>query len=60
MLAALRASIDETLTYVALLPADFVARKGSYWRFGFGLIQPNFHITGHLDQIRAALAAVKK
>jgi hypothetical protein len=60
MLSALRTSIEETLTYVSLLPADFVARKGSYWRFGFNLIQPNFHITAHLDQIRAALAAVKK
>jgi uncharacterized protein YndB with AHSA1/START domain len=60
MLSALRHSIEETLTYVSLLPADFVARKGSYWRFGFNLIQPNFHITAHLDQIRAALAAVKK
>jgi uncharacterized protein YndB with AHSA1/START domain len=60
MLSALRASIDETLIYVSLLPADFVARKGSYWRFGFNLIQPNFHITAHLDQIRAALAVAKK
>ncbi len=57
MLGALRRAVDETLAYVSLLPAEFVANKGSYYRFASGLLQPNFHMTAHLEQIKAALAA---
>jgi hypothetical protein len=60
MLAALRSSIDETLAFVSFLPAEFIANKGSYWRFASGLIQPNFHLTAHLEQIQAALAAAAR
>jgi hypothetical protein len=60
MLAALRAAVEETLAYVSLVPAEFVANKGSYWRFAFGLVQPNFHITAHLPQIQAAIAAAQR
>lgn len=60
MLAALRSSIDETLAFISFLPAEFVANKGSYWRFASGLIQPNFHLTAHVEQIQAAIAAAKK
>ena len=49
-----------TLAYVAMIPDDFVANKGSYYRFGFGLLQPNFHLTGHTEQIKAALLAASK
>lgn len=57
MLGALRRAVDETLAYVSLLPAEFVANKGSYYRFAAGLLQPNFHLTAHAGQIQAALAA---
>lgn len=60
MLSALRRTVEETLAYVALLPDEFLANKGSYYRFGFGLLQPNFHLTGHTEQIKAALAAASK
>ena len=60
MLSALRRTVEETLAYTALLPEEFVANKGSYYRFGFGLLQPNFHLTGHTQQIKAALAAASK
>jgi hypothetical protein len=60
MLSALRRTVEETLVYVTLLPAEIVENKGSYYRFGFGLLQPNFHLTGHTQQIRAALSAAQK
>jgi uncharacterized protein YndB with AHSA1/START domain len=60
MLGALRAGIEETLAFVSFLPADFVANKGSYHRFASGLLQPNFHITAHIEQIQAAIAAARK
>jgi hypothetical protein len=60
-LDALRRAVEETLAYAALIPADFAANsKGSYYRFGSGLLQPNFHLTAHLQQIKEALAAAKK
>lgn len=59
MLAELRRSVEEVLAYTVLIPADFVANKGSYYRFGFNLLQPNFHIGAHMQQIKDALAATK-
>lgn len=59
MLGALRRAVDETLAYVSLLPAEFVANKGSYYRFAAGLLQPNFHLTAHTGQIQATLAAAR-
>jgi DinB superfamily/PDZ domain len=61
MLEELRRAVAETLAYVSFIPADFAANnKGSYYRFGSGLLQPNFHITAHIEQINTALAAAKK
>lgn len=57
MLAELRRAVEEVLAFTELIPADFVANKGSYYRFGFILLQPNFHITAHTQQIKDALAA---
>jgi len=58
MLSALRRSVEEVLAMTAFIPDDFVQNnKASYYRYGFGLLQPNFHISGHLPQIKAALAA---
>jgi uncharacterized protein YndB with AHSA1/START domain len=58
MLGALRQAVEETLAFTSLIPAEFVANKGSYYRFASGLLQPNFHLTAHLEQIKASLAAV--
>jgi uncharacterized protein YndB with AHSA1/START domain len=57
MLAELRRTVDELLAYTELIPEEFAANKGSYYRFGSILLQPNFHITAHTQQIRDALAA---
>lgn len=59
MLYTLRRSVEETLAYTELIPEGFTENAGSYYRFGFNLLQPNFHITAHMEQIRNALAAAK-
>jgi len=48
------------LAYVSCLPEEFAANKGSYYRFGFGLLQPNFHLTAHAQQIKDAISAARK
>ncbi|MEW6404277.1 MAG: SRPBCC domain-containing protein [Chloroflexota bacterium] len=59
MLEELRRSVEETLAYAAAIPAEFTANKGSYYRFGSSLLQPNYHIAAHVQQIKDALAAAK-
>ncbi len=60
MLVALRQAVDEVFAYVSFLPEEFVANKGSYHRFASVILQPDFHLTAHLQQIKDALAAAKK
>ncbi len=60
MLSELRRAVEETLAFVSFLPDDFLANKGSYYRFGSGLLQPNVHFTAHAQQIRDALSAARK
>ena len=55
MLEALRRSVEETLAFVSFIPDEFLANKASYYRFGFGLLQPNLHIDAHVQQIKDAL-----
>ena len=57
MLDELRRTVEELLAFVELVPGDFPANKGSYHRFGSGLLQLNFHLSGHNQQIRDALAS---
>ena len=60
MLDMLRRTVDEVLIYTELISEDFAANRGSYYRFGFNLLQPNFHINAHMDQIKETLAAARK
>lgn len=60
MLELLRRTVEEVLAFTELIPEEFTANRGSYYRFGFGLLQPNFHITAHIQQIKDALAAAGK
>ena len=60
MLGELRRAVEETLAYTELIPAEFVANKGSFYRWGFNLLQPNFHLTAHTGQIKETLAAARK
>lgn len=59
MLDELRRSVEEVLIFTASIPQEFTANKGSYYRFGFGLLQPNFHIAGHMQQVKDTLAATR-
>jgi len=60
MLSELRRAVEETLAYASFLPDDFLANKGSYYRFGSILLQPNIHLMAHAQQIRDALSAAGK
>ncbi len=46
-----------TARMVEALPPESTARKADYWKIGHNLLQPEDHVRGHLDQIRAAVAA---
>jgi uncharacterized protein YndB with AHSA1/START domain len=59
MLEALRRSVEEVLLFTEMIPQEFTENKGSYYRFASGLLQPNFHINSHLEQIKNALDATK-
>jgi len=61
MLDTLRRTVDEVLAFTTLIPEDFIANhKGSYYRFGSVLLQPNFHLGAHIQQIKDTLAALHK
>ncbi|MBI5352627.1 MAG: SRPBCC domain-containing protein [Chloroflexi bacterium] len=60
MLSELRRAVEETLAFVSFLPDDFLANKGSYYRFGSALLQPNIHLMAHAQQIRDALSMAGK
>ena len=60
MLSELRRAVEETLAYTSFLPDGFVENKGSFYRFGSILLQPNFHLTGHTEQIKGAISAASQ
>ncbi|MEW5989244.1 MAG: SRPBCC domain-containing protein [Chloroflexota bacterium] len=59
LLAELRRNEQETVAMIAVLPADFVAGKSSYWRLGMNVLQQASHVTDHLEQMRAAVRAAR-
>ncbi len=50
----------ETRTLLERLPADFTARKSTYWRLGTQVLQLPYHDDIHLEQMQAALEAARK
>lgn len=60
MLDLLRRTVEEVLFFTELIPEDFTANKGSYYRYAFNLLQPNLHITAHIQQIKDVLASAGK
>ena len=60
MLDLLRRTVEEVMGYTELIPEEFVANRASYYRFGSILVQPNFHLGSHTQQIKDALAAAVK
>ncbi|HBI00486.1 MAG TPA: hypothetical protein DDY18_02565 [Flavobacterium sp.] len=59
MLEELRRSVEEVLLFTEMIPQEFTENKGSYYRFASGILQPNFHINAHLEQIINTLEATK-
>jgi hypothetical protein len=60
LLGELKRLLDEEVAFTAHLPAEFVARKGSFWRYAHALITTPFtHPGSHIEQIRAALQAAR-
>jgi uncharacterized protein YndB with AHSA1/START domain len=60
LMTALEYQINETVALVERLPQEFSAHKGTFWRLGQFLVQMPGHITDHIPQIEAALAAARK
>jgi len=60
LLEKLKRNEAETVAMLAALPAEFVARKRSYWRLSRDLLQASDHARVHLSQIRAAIEAARK
>jgi uncharacterized protein YndB with AHSA1/START domain len=61
LLEELKRLSDELVAYLAGLPAEFVARKGSYFQVASGILTGNaLHTQSHLEQINAAIAAARK
>jgi uncharacterized protein YndB with AHSA1/START domain len=56
----LRRNCDETIAFLAKLPEDFLARKGSYWRLAYNMVDEPYHFNLHLEQMRSAIKAAKE
>ncbi|HZD58414.1 MAG TPA: DinB family protein, partial [Anaerolineales bacterium] len=55
----LRRNCKETVAFLANLPDDFLARKGSYWRLAYNMVDEPYHFNAHLDQMRSAIEAAR-
>ena len=60
LIEELKRAEAETVAMLAGLPAEFVARKDSYWRLGYSALQFPEHVRDHMGQIQAARQAVRK
>jgi uncharacterized protein YndB with AHSA1/START domain len=55
LIAELKRLHRESSALLANLPADFVARKGTYWFLAYRVLEDPYHFYTHLDQMRAAV-----
>ena len=55
-----RRSIAESVALIELLPDDFVARKGSYWRLAHSLLEGSTHFYSHVEQIRNLISSARE
>jgi uncharacterized protein YndB with AHSA1/START domain len=60
MLVELHTLANELVALIEALSPEFVARKGSYFRMAWGLLEGQTHTHTHLEQIAAAIAAARK
>jgi len=57
--AELKRCRQETVKLFSKLPAEFVERKGSYWRLAYGALEGNFHDLAHLEQMQTSVQAAR-
>ncbi len=55
MLNELKRAGDETVAFVAGLPAEFVERKTTFWRLALNALENPYHFQTHMEQMRLAL-----
>jgi uncharacterized protein YndB with AHSA1/START domain len=55
-----KSNMAETVHFIAYLPDEFVARKGTFWRLAYNALQDLYHLDSHLEQMQAALDAARK
>ena len=60
LIQELKRSDTETVEFIARMPVEFLARKGSYWRTAYNLLDTPFHFHEHVAQMTAALDAARK
>jgi len=61
MVAELKRLNAETMALIEGLPEDFVLRRRTYWRLARTLLDESYsHISDHLSQMRAAVAAARR
>jgi len=48
-------SQTETVALLRILPAELVARKGSFWRLGFSVQDNHDHTREHIETICSSL-----
>jgi uncharacterized protein YndB with AHSA1/START domain len=56
----LRRNSEETAGMLARLTDEFSNRKASYWRLAYGMLQPQYHLDTHIEQMQASLDAARE
>lgn len=59
LLAELKDCMEDTTGLLAALPAEFVRRRGSFWRVGYAILDIPSHFENHINQIRDIVAAAQ-
>jgi hypothetical protein len=61
LLGEFKRNRSETVAILEALPPEFVARKGSYVKLGYWMLEtPGYHVRQHLEQARMAVEAARK
>lgn len=60
LLEEYKRSTAETVALFANLPAEFLNRKGTFWRLAYNALESPYHFHTHLEQMRAAIEAARQ
>ncbi|HEX9618291.1 MAG TPA: SRPBCC domain-containing protein [Anaerolineales bacterium] len=56
----LRRNSAETVGMLSRLAKEFGDRKASYWRLAYEMLQPQYHLDTHIEQMQATLDAARE